>query len=86
MQNFHFSSMILEIIKVGKIVPSEVTVNLIQKAISSTDNHKFLIDGFPRTEENRLAYERIVSFNCSPYRLAASLCAIVDHFSPYDIF
>ncbi|KMT15903.1 hypothetical protein BVRB_3g055900 [Beta vulgaris subsp. vulgaris] len=53
-------SMILEIIKVGKIVPSEVTVNLIQKAISSTDNHKFLIDGFPRTEENRLAYERIV--------------------------
>lgn len=53
-------SMILEIIKEGKIVPSEVTVKLIQKAINSTDNHKFLIDGFPRTEENRLAYERIV--------------------------
>ncbi|XP_021730314.1 UMP-CMP kinase-like isoform X2 [Chenopodium quinoa] len=55
-------SMILEIIKEGKIVPSEVTVELIQKAISFPDNqnHKFLIDGFPRTEENRLAYERII--------------------------
>ncbi|KNA10731.1 hypothetical protein SOVF_141650 isoform A [Spinacia oleracea] len=53
-------SMILEIIKEGKIVPSEVTVKLILKSISSTDNHKFLIDGFPRTEENRVAYERII--------------------------
>uniref|UniRef100_A0A803MTV7 adenylate kinase n=1 Tax=Chenopodium quinoa TaxID=63459 RepID=A0A803MTV7_CHEQI len=55
-------SMILEIIKEGKIVPSEVTVKLIQKAISFPDNqnHKFLIDGFPRTEENRLAYEQII--------------------------
>ncbi|CAO2839028.1 unnamed protein product [Amaranthus hypochondriacus] len=52
--------MILEIIKEGKIVPSEVTVKLIQKALSAKDNHKFLIDGFPRTEENRVAYERIV--------------------------
>ena len=49
--------MILEIIKEGKIVPSEVTVKLIQKALSAKDNHKFLIDGFPRTEENRVAYE-----------------------------
>lgn len=53
-------SMILEIIKEGKIVPSEVTVKLIQKAINSRKNHKFLIDGFPRTEENRLAYEQII--------------------------
>uniref|UniRef100_A0A7C9CKU4 adenylate kinase n=1 Tax=Opuntia streptacantha TaxID=393608 RepID=A0A7C9CKU4_OPUST len=53
-------AMILEVIKEGKIVPSEVTVKLIQKAISLGENHKFLIDGFPRTEENRLAYERII--------------------------
>jgi adenylate kinase family enzyme len=56
--------MILEIIKEGKIVPSEVTVKLIQKALSAKDNHKFLIDGFPHTEENRVAYERIVSRPC----------------------
>ncbi|KAK9665645.1 hypothetical protein RND81_14G125900 [Saponaria officinalis] len=53
-------AMILEIIKEGKIVPSEVTVKLIQKAITSGENHKYLVDGFPRTEENRLAYERII--------------------------
>ncbi|KAL2920490.1 putative UMP-CMP kinase 2 [Bienertia sinuspersici] len=58
--NSENGSMILELIKVGKIVPSEVTVKLIQNAINSTNNHKFLIDGFPRTEENRLAYERII--------------------------
>ena len=56
-----FSAMILNTIKDGKIVPSEVTVKLIQKAIESSESHKFLIDGFPRTEENRLTYERIVS-------------------------
>lgn len=54
------SSAILEIIKEGKIVPSEVTVKLIQKAISSGENDKFLIDGFPRTQENRMAYEQII--------------------------
>ncbi|KAL9269335.1 putative UMP-CMP kinase 2 [Drosera capensis] len=52
--------MILDTIKEGKIVPSEVTVKLIKKAIKSSKHHKFLIDGFPRTEENRLAYERII--------------------------
>ncbi|KAL3524176.1 hypothetical protein ACH5RR_017010 [Cinchona calisaya] len=53
-------AMIYNIIKDGKIVPSEVTVNLIQKAIQSSENDKFLIDGFPRSEENRLTYERII--------------------------
>lgn len=54
--------MIHDIIKDGKIVPSEITVNLLRKAIHSSGNHKFLIDGFPRNEENRIAFERIVSF------------------------
>lgn len=58
--NYKNSGMILDTIKEGKIVPSEVTVNLIQRAIESSDNHKFLIDGFPRSEENRVAFERII--------------------------
>ncbi|OVA19539.1 Adenylate kinase [Macleaya cordata] len=53
-------AMILDTIKEGKIVPSEVTVNLIQRAIESSGNYKFLIDGFPRSEENRIAFERIM--------------------------
>lgn len=53
--------MIYNIIKEGQIVPSEVTVGLIQRAIESTDTDKFLIDGFPRCDENRIAFEKIVS-------------------------
>lgn len=58
--NSENGAMILDTIKEGKIVPSEVTVKLIKKAIKSSEYHMFLIDGFPRTEENRLAYERVI--------------------------
>ncbi|GER35046.1 adenylate kinase [Striga asiatica] len=38
--------------------------DLLRKEISSNsengDNDRFLIDGFPRTEENRIAYERVI--------------------------
>ncbi|XP_004506608.1 UMP-CMP kinase-like isoform X2 [Cicer arietinum] len=54
-----YGSMILDTIREGKIVPSEVTVKLILRELESGDNHKFLIDGFPRSEENRIAFEHI---------------------------
>lgn len=53
-------AMIRNTIKDGKIVPSEITISLIRKAIESSENYKFLIDGFPRSDENRVAFERIV--------------------------
>ncbi|KAJ1426502.1 UMP-CMP kinase [Sesbania bispinosa] len=55
-----YGSMILNTISEGKIVPSEVTVKLILREMESSDNHKFLIDGFPRSEENRIAFEQII--------------------------
>ena len=55
------SSMILDTIKEGKIVSSEVTVKLIKNAIEASENSRILVDGFPRSEENRIAYERVVS-------------------------
>ncbi|KAK9713870.1 hypothetical protein RND81_06G056300 [Saponaria officinalis] len=66
-------TMIQNMIKEGKIVPAEVTIKLIQKAIQESDNEKFLIDGFPRNEENRAAFESITGilpeivlfFDCS---------------------
>ncbi|XP_044505969.1 UMP-CMP kinase isoform X5 [Mangifera indica] len=58
--NSEYGTMILSTIKDGKIVPSEVTVKLIQKEMESSDSHRFLIDGFPRTEENRIAFEKII--------------------------
>ncbi|XP_022964572.1 UMP-CMP kinase 3-like isoform X1 [Cucurbita moschata] len=49
--------MIRSMINEGKIVPSQVTVNLLQQAMEESGNDKFLIDGFPRNEENRAAFE-----------------------------
>jgi UMP-CMP kinase len=56
-----FRTMIQNMIKEGKIVPSEVTIKLLQTAMLESGNDKFLIDGFPRNEENRAAFERVVS-------------------------
>lgn len=53
--------MIQGMIKEGKIVPSEVTVKLLEKAMNESSTDKFLIDGFPRNEENRAAFETVVS-------------------------
>ena len=38
----------------GKIVPVEITVNLIKKAMMKHgwNEKKFLVDGFPRNKEN----------------------------------
>ncbi|KAL9348690.1 hypothetical protein Peur_060056 [Populus x canadensis] len=52
-------TMIQNMIKEGKIVPSEVTIKLLQKAMQDSGNDKFLIDGFPRNEENRAAFEAV---------------------------
>ncbi|XP_074263567.1 UMP-CMP kinase 3-like [Silene latifolia] len=52
-------TMIQTIIKEGKIVPSEVTVGLLQQAMEECGNDKFLIDGFPRNIENREAWEAV---------------------------
>lgn len=52
-------TMIQNMIKEGKIVPSEVTIKLLQKAMLDSGNDKFLIDGFPRNEENRAAFENV---------------------------
>ncbi|KAJ8772112.1 hypothetical protein K2173_027289 [Erythroxylum novogranatense] len=51
-----YGAMIHDKMRKGKIVPSEVTVKLLQREMESSNNHKFLIDGFPRTEENRMFF------------------------------
>ncbi|XP_057800264.1 UMP-CMP kinase 3-like isoform X1 [Salvia miltiorrhiza] len=52
-------AMIKNMIKDGQIVPSEVTIKLLQRAMEESGNDKFLIDGFPRNEENRAAFESV---------------------------
>jgi hypothetical protein len=65
----HFRESILEIIKEGRIVPSEITVELISKAMEMSNSKRVLIDGFPRCEENRIPFERIVTPQLDHYSL-----------------
>ncbi|CAM9448874.1 unnamed protein product [Chrysoparadoxa australica] len=42
----------LACMKEGKLVPGEVSVKLIKKAMEASANRNFLIDGFPRSKDN----------------------------------
>lgn len=74
-------AMIDNTIKEGKIVPSEITVKLLQEAMIKSENGRFLIDGFPRNEENRAAFENVIKispdfvlfFDCSEEEMGRRL-------------
>lgn len=51
-------AMIEAIIREGKIVPVEVTIRLLQKAMEASGGSKFLIDGFPRNFDNLQGWQR----------------------------
>lgn len=53
--------MIDEIIKEGKIVPGDITISLLKKAIKDSKAPGVLIDGFPRQLEQAGAFEKDVS-------------------------
>jgi len=59
-----FGEMIKEYIRDGKIVPMEVTIQLLENAMTSTiketGNRKFLIDGFPRKMDQATKFEEAV--------------------------
>ncbi|CAH9072027.1 unnamed protein product [Cuscuta europaea] len=58
--NSEYSTMIRKIMNEGRIAPSTLTIKLLKKAIESGENDRYLIDGFPRSEENRIAYEQSI--------------------------
>ena len=59
-----FGDMIKSYIKEGQIVPMEVTIQLLENAMTATikekNNRKFLIDGFPRKMDQALKFEEVV--------------------------
>lgn len=59
-----FGEMIKSYIKEGKIVPQEVTIQLLENAMKATiedsGNRKFLIDGFPRKMDQAIKFEQTV--------------------------
>ena len=59
-----FGEMIKDYIKEGQIVPMEVTIQLLENALTAeiekSGNRKFLIDGFPRKMDQALKFEEVV--------------------------
>merc|ERR1711865_834455 len=50
--------LIKEYIADGKIVPVEITVGLMKKKMDKSPKQKFLIDGFPRSVDNKEGWEK----------------------------
>ena len=57
-----FGELIESYIREGKIVPVEITVNLIKRAMESHgwENGKFLFDGFPRNVDNLQGWRNLL--------------------------
>jgi UMP-CMP kinase len=53
------ADMINQILIDGKLVPSEITTTLLLNAMKKCENNKFLIDGFPRSQENMDCWEKL---------------------------
>ncbi|XP_022239109.1 UMP-CMP kinase-like isoform X3 [Limulus polyphemus] len=47
-------------IRNGTIVPVEITCNLLENAMNKSETKKFLIDGFPRNENNLEGWNRMM--------------------------
>ncbi|XP_053549482.1 UMP-CMP kinase [Bombina bombina] len=61
-----YGELIETYIKDGKIVPVEITISLLQRAMEQTmatgsNKNKFLIDGFPRNEDNLLGWNKTMN-------------------------
>ncbi|XP_050234790.1 UMP-CMP kinase 3-like [Mercurialis annua] len=74
-------TMIQNRMKEGKLLPTGVTSKLLEKAMLESGNDKFLIDGFPRNEANRVAFESdtkiepevVLFFDCSQEEMESRL-------------
>ena len=57
-----YGQLIDQIIKEGKIVPVDITCNLIRNAMKEAgwEQKKFLVDGFPRNKDNYDGWARIM--------------------------
>jgi len=71
-QGSQVGELIRNYMKDGKIVPMEITITLLEKAMIENDSNRFLIDGFPRQLDQAFAFEKevvesslIIYFECS---------------------
>lgn len=56
-----FGELIENYIKEGKIVPVEITCSLLEQAMKQSGKENFLIDGFPRNQDNLEGWSRVMA-------------------------
>ena len=54
-----------EFLKLGKIVPVEISLNLLRGAIESSPCNRYLIDGFPRNWDNLSGWNKLMQDVCN---------------------
>lgn len=59
-KNSHHGVLIDSCIRNGKIVPAEITCKLLDNYMENSDKNYFLIDGFPRNQENREGWNKTI--------------------------
>lgn len=55
-----YSKLIQKHMKEGSIVPAEITCGLLKRAMEESEKRRFLIDGYPRNEDNLRTWERMM--------------------------
>lgn len=56
-----YKELIQHHMKEGSIVPAEITCNLLKQAMEESKKMNFLIDGYPRNEDNFITWEKIMA-------------------------
>lgn len=74
-ENSKYGSLIDDCMRNGKIVPVDITCSLLEAAMKKSSNNKFLIDGFPRNQDNlngwnkqmsdKVDFQFVLFFDCS---------------------
>lgn len=55
-----YKDLIQHHMKEGTIVPAEITCNLLRQAMNESGKKNFLVDGYPRNEDNLVTWQRVM--------------------------
>lgn len=61
--NSKYGELIESYIRKGKIVPVEISCSLLENAMKKSGKSKFLIDGFPRNQDNVNGWTKVENVN-----------------------
>jgi adenylate kinase len=76
LQGTHLGGKVKEVMESGELVPDDLMISLIRERLSAPDAAPgFILDGFPRTVDQALALEKILSGNEKALQAVVNLTA-----------